>query len=173
MVMARHAPPSPRAFGVTRTHHHPPPTTHSRPTHPRLRQVPITAPRTSVRGHAHLYLSYPRRLRAGLRGDDSEGAKGHPSPPPLHKHWFEGGGGVVLRWPLRTFLAKLALNQLLSDTMVAKLCVVAHISRSICSNGRICVGQSGTSPSVDLPTPPPHQHPGVPPNPHSSMFLAL
>ena len=163
--MARPALPSPRAFGVTRTHHHPPPTTHLRPTHPRLRQVPITAPRTSVRGPVHLYLSHPRRLHAGLRGDDFEGAKRHPSPQPFHKHWFECGGGVGLCWPLRMVLAKFAFNQLLNNTMVAKLCVVAHISRSICSNGRICVGQSGTSPSVDLPTPPPHQHPGVPPKP--------
>jgi len=76
------------------TTHHPPPTTHSRPTHPRLHQVPITAPRTSAQGPAHLYISYPRRLRAGLCGDDSGGAKFHHPPPTLPKHWFEGGSNV-------------------------------------------------------------------------------
>ena len=93
-----------------------------------------------------------------------------PLPSTLHKHWSEGGG-VGLWWPVGMDLVKFAIRRLLSDTRAVKLRVVAHNSRCIRSNGRLCVGQIGTSPSVDGPTPPPHQHPGAPPNPMFRYFL--
>ena len=57
-----------------------------------------------------------------------------------------GGGAVGLWWPVRMDSAKFAIRRLLSDTRAVKLRVVAHNSRFIHSNGRLCVVKAAPDP---------------------------